>query len=500
MIRLSKLGFLLGLILSVGLAPPDAWGDEQESTDPGHATTAEKSLQVANLVLAKHIDPPTRQEMILAGVRQLFSTHDVALPTGLAAEISTLTADEELSQFLVKMLQQVQAESKRPTDQPQLDDALVLAHGMLGIVPGGASLTNSKEHRVNEQLAENRYVGTGIVLHMNDKKKLPVMAQVFEDGPADKVGALDGDFIEKINGESTFKVSLVEIVQLLRGPAGSTVDVTLRQPGSDDARDYTITRGVVPIKTVIARTVTVKEAPIAYLKLDRITGSAVHELRKQQQELIDENTKGVILDFRGLSSGSAHHAVLISDALLDNAPIGHIRSRTGVKPFQASRDMLFADLPMAVLVDQRTVGSAEWLAAALQDNKRAIVVGTRTYGGGYNRGTFPIWDGDIVVSLSTGILERPDGRRLVKPRATATPPGMVAEMMALQQQKVSWAVEPDHNGTVNRRNAVARAYTALENSMTPKTDQLIMRAARLLLADKSQNSTENDSTGDATEG
>ena len=147
-----------------------------------------------------------------------------------------------------------------------------------------------------------------------------------------------------------------------------------------------------------------------------------------------------------------HHAVLLADALLDAGSIGRVRTQQRVRDFQASRDCLFNDMPLAILVSRDTSGTAEWLAAALQDNHRAIIVGTPTAGQGYAKSGVPLPDTDFVLVLATGLLQRADGRLLYGPRSgrmnssqrliVPRKSGLVAR--ASRDSVSGWGVQPDH--------------------------------------------------------
>ena len=151
---------------------------------------------------------------------------------------------------------------------------------------------------------------------------------------------------------------------------------------------------------------------IAYVKLNELVGSTPHELRKLAAQLERNRTRAIILDLRGTRSTSAHTALLVADSLLDHGTIGRVRTSHGETTYQADADALFRGWPMAVLVDRNTSGASEWLAAALQDNKRAVVIGAPTSSAGINPGNavvktlLPLKGGEWSLSLATGVLER----------------------------------------------------------------------------------------------
>ncbi len=118
--------------------------------------------------------------------------------------------------------------------------------------------------------------------------------------------------------------------------------------------------------------------PIAYLRINLMAGSTPHEFRKIAIELEQQGIKAIVLDLRGSRSNSVHTALLLADSLLDHGTIGRVRTSQGETVYQADSDANFRGWPIAVLVDSNTSGAAEWLAAAIQDNHRGIVVGSPT--------------------------------------------------------------------------------------------------------------------------
>jgi carboxyl-terminal processing protease len=160
----------------------------------------------------------------------------------------------------------------------------------------------------------------------------------------------------------------------------------------------------------------------------------------------------LVLDLRGFTrANSVHPAVLLADCLLDCGPIGRIRTAQGETTYKAAPDALFPGWPIAVLVDQSTSGTAEWLAAALQDNHRAIIVGLPTAGAYFGRedvgvhSTIPVGDGAWWLTLTTGRFERGDGRPLSRP--SGAPAERSLETVMLQGSgpvKSEFGVNPDH--------------------------------------------------------
>ena len=330
-------------------------------------------------MLEHHIDPPARQQMILSGIKALYRTAGMPVPPGLGGRVSAVATPDQLAALLADAWPKSTA---KPVAVRTLEEALF--EGLLADVPGGAELMTAKDRKVTEQIEGNRYVGIHIALGMDDQEKEPVLTNVVEGGPADRAGAKAGDLIEEIDGVATKGMLLRDVVDRLRGEEGTDVTIKVRQPKETKSRTMTITRGQLPHATVEG----VRKwpdggwdvrfdglhDPIGYLKITEIAASTPHELRKMAPATRDAGSSGARSSTCAASSRTnpVHPAVLLADCLLDHGPIGRVRTARGETTYQADSDALFRGWPIAVLVDANTSGTAEWLAAALQDNHRAI--------------------------------------------------------------------------------------------------------------------------------
>jgi carboxyl-terminal processing protease len=393
------------------------------------AQLSKRVLEITNAVLEHHVDPPTRQQMFLDGFKALYRKAGVPIPQGLSRRISALTTPEQTAAFLAGAYPKSVTGS---VSAQALEESLI--EGLLASIPGQARLISAKDRNVEEQIAGNRYVGVHIALGMDEEVKRPKLIEVMEGGPADRAGAKPGDLIEEIDRVDTKGMALREAVDRLRGAEGTNVTIKVRQPKATELRNYTITRGQLPRKTV--RGVRKQSSggwdvrldgpdPIGYLRITEITASTPRELHTLAHQLESEGARALVLDIRGLSAETLHSTVLVADALLDHGCIGRIATAQGETKYQADSDALFQDWPLVVLIDASTAGTAEWLAAALQDNHRAVLVGTPTSSargmpGVGVQSTIPVGDGAWSLILTTGRLERGDGRPLeneaIRPR------------------------------------------------------------------------------------
>ncbi len=471
-----------------------------------------RSVQaITDTVLENHIDPPARQQMILSGIKALHRAARLPEPLGLGRRVSAVTTPEQLA----ALLQEVWPKTiTKAIEGKSLEESLL--EGLVAAVPGGAELMSAKESKVAESMAGNRYVGIHITLAMDDKAKRPAMSSVFKGGPADRAGIKDGALIEEVDGADTKGMKLRDVVDRLRGDEGTDVVVKVRQPKETTSRTIKITRGQLPHATIVG--IHEHEAgdsklqlegldPIGYLKITEITASTPHELRKLARRMESEGIRALVLDLRGHESGghAVHPAVLLADSLLERGMIGRVRTARGVTTYQADPDALFRGWPIAVLVDQNTTGTAEWLAAALQDNRRAVVVGIPTSGAHRRRGVppgefrlasalpqveetgvrsmVPVGDGRWSITMATGYLERGDGRPLTD-RDGAAPDD------SSEGERPRGGVQPDHPtfgrtpaDPARTRNADRLAYNTARKPAEgagPGNDPVLTAAAAIL--------------------
>ena len=242
---------------------------------------------------------------------------------------------------------------------------------------------------------------------------------------------------------------------------------------------------------------------IGYLRIREISASTPHELRKVSQQLEAEGLRRCILDLRGLSSTSLHPAVLLADSLLDHGRIGQIREAERVMTYDATPDALFQGWPLVALVDAETAQTAEWLAAALQDNHRAVLVGTATQSGSVQSRPFPIMPGTAVLrtsvpvgngawylSLITARLERGDGRPLEAAPASRDAQAILARRSPERNQRQgNGGVEPDYLVSPRRARPEGQRpsrptsmFGTQDNGVDPWTDAALAKAVEILRA------------------
>ena len=382
---------------------------------------ARRVLATTDLVLKRHVDPPTRQAMIAAAVKSLFAKVEHPAPIGLGRRVSLAKSDDELQQLLEQAWASARTSSRGP-------DAALQTAALAGIfsqVAEKPQIIPSGEFKVQQQIRGNRYVGIGIQLGMESDADgpWPVIQNPFPRGPARLSGAKPGDRILEVNGASMKAKNLEQVVNVVRGDEGSPVTLVVRAADGGERRTLNITRGVIPFQSFAGyRRVSENEweyrpnesEAIGYLQLTAIRASTLSELRRLATVLDAQGIHALVLDLRFTGADAdLQHAVLVADELLEEGPIGRVIDYNGTqKEFRSGPDCQFRRWPIVVLVNQYTRGEAEFLAAALQDNHRAVIVGEHTPGLAFVHSPVELPDGIGGVVLRTGLLFRGDGRPL----------------------------------------------------------------------------------------
>ena len=400
-------------------------GDAPKQPPADPAALAHRLWAVSSLVLEKHVDPCTRQEMVLGGLRAALKAAKAAPPAGLGVRVSEVTREEQAIRLFEELLPR--GDKAPPADA--LEKAML--EGLLSAVPGQPALMPPKYRRVAEQVAANRYVGIGVQIGVNAEEKRPYLVTPFPRGPAHRAGMRPDDLFLSVDGKDTKGVPLSTVVDWLRGEEGSQVTVVVRHPGEKAERSLRMTRGVVPFDTVLGFARAGEDGwtyrpdpalPVGYARVCSIKSSTVHELRKLERTLQADGVRALVLDFRSAGGeGTLHDARLTADALLDGGTLWRTRGRDGkVEQFTADRECLFRGMPVVALVDGgiRDQGLGA-LLAALQDNGRAVLVGEPTK----------------AVGLVSTLVEVP-GTEDSFPLPTAR--------LERSAAGLGWPVEPDH--------------------------------------------------------
>jgi carboxyl-terminal processing protease len=438
---------ILGMAVTAAFANPDEPSPQGHGAPPRPAEAFVKNLwAVSDLVLDHDVDPPTRQEMMLGGIRALLQKAGAYVPADLSRRISTLSTEED---FLTFVRQYWPKDGVRSPCTEVLTTAML--QGLLHRVPGEPNLVPPKELKVVEQIRDNRYVGTGIQISINPKENRCQIIDPFRGGPARKAGAKPGDLILEVNGKSTEGKNVAEIVEMIRGEEGTQVTFVVRQPGATETRTLTMTRSVVPFETVVGLKRGVDDAwvhrvqpevPVGYVQVTSITSSTLHELRQAASKLEAAGLRALVVDLRETHGDSIQQAALLADGLLDEGVLWEVRdAKDRVKEYRADRDCLCRGWPLAVLVGQHTGPAAGWVAQALRNNRGAILVGEMAHAFRYAKTLILLPEGQGAIGLRTGVVAFPKPQTSANPKEEVSqdviPPDHAVKITAQQREMVT---------------------------------------------------------------
>ncbi len=278
--------------------------------------------------------------------------------------------------------------------------------GMVSVLdPHSAYLTKEgyKEMQIN---TTGSFGGLGIEIGVRDDV-LTVISPI-EGTPAFHAGVLPGDRIVKIDGKSTVDMSLEDAVKLLRGPKGTQVVITILRDKQEKPVDMTITRAMIHIESVKAEML---DPGYGYIKVRNFQVDTADDIRNALEEM--GPLKGLILDLRYNPGGLLDQAVSVSDLFLDSGLIVYTDGRRPEEKteYRAREEGTFEGFPMIVLINGGSASAAEIVSGALQDNKRAIVVGVKSFGKASVQSIRPLSDGS-ALKLTVARYYTPSGRSI----------------------------------------------------------------------------------------
>lgn len=253
--------------------------------------------------------------------------------------------------------------------------------------------------------------GVGIQIAQDEKTKEIKVISPIEGSPASDAGIISQDVITKINGKTTKGMDVNDAVSLIRGPVNSQVVLTISRNGKP--MDFKVTRALIEIHPVRTSLKQSSSGPVGYIRLTQFSGNAGMEMRKAIKDFNKQNVAGYILDLRSNPGGLLYSSAEIARMWLPKGMIVSTVDRKGVTDrLQAGRGVL-TDKPLVVLIDGGSASASEILAGALQDNHRATLVGSTTFGKGLVQSVNPLGDGSgLAVTIAKYFT--PSGRDINK--------------------------------------------------------------------------------------
>ncbi|CAC5343953.1 MULTISPECIES: carboxyl-terminal processing protease CtpC [Planktothrix] len=239
---------------------------------------------------------------------------------------------------------------------------------------------NPEEFKNMQIDTSGELTGVGIQLTQDEKTKKLVVISPIEDSPAFSAGVQSQDIITEIDGRSTEGIDINEAVSLIRGPVGTKVNIKILR--GDKPLDFNITRDRIEIHPVRASKNPSSKGDIGYIRLNTFSANAAEEMRDAISDLEKQNVSGYVLDLRSNPGGLLYSSVEIARMWLNQGDIVSTVDRQGETDREKANNRALTSKPLVVLVDGGSASASEILSGALQDNKRALLVGTKTFGKG----------------------------------------------------------------------------------------------------------------------
>ena len=288
-------------------------------------------------------------------------------------------------------------------------------NGMLQSLDPHSSYLNEESFRDMQVQTRGEFGGLGIEVTM-EQGFVRVVSPI-DDTPAARAGIEAGDFITHLDGETVLGLNLADAVDKMRGRVGSDINLTIRREGSEPF-DVTVTRDVIRIQSVRSRV----EGDVGYLRITTFNEQTEIGIKREIDKLkseLGDSMIGLVLDLRRNPGGLLDQAIKVSDAFLERGEIVSTRGKDedDAQRFNAKPGDLISGLPMVVLINGGSASASEIVAGALQDHRRAVIMGTQSFGKGSVQTIMPI-PGHGAMRLTTAAYFTPSGRSIQKTGVT----------------------------------------------------------------------------------
>ncbi len=353
-------------------------------------------------------------------------------------------------------------------------------NGMLHSMDPHSAYLNPELYKELQADTRGKFGGLGIEITM--RGGILTVVSPIEDTPAFRVGIKSGDQIVKIESEFTRDMTLLEAVKKMRGPKGTKIKISIKRKGESELLDFTIVRDTINVKSVRSR---VLEEGYGYVRLAQFQERSGQDLQTELEKLSSKKggIKGLVLDLRNNPGGLLTQAVRVTDLFLNSGLLivyteGRLDNQK--QKYIARKGGSWTEFPLVVLVNGGSASASEIVAGALQDHKRAVILGTKTFGKGSVQTILPL-DDHSALRLTTARYFTPKGRSI---QATGIIPDIVMENVPRQESRAKEKSRPklrEENlpGHLENRKD-EKENTAQEKDDKIKNDAQLLRALELL--------------------
>jgi carboxyl-terminal processing protease len=340
----------------------------------------------------------------------LVATQPRLVLSGMSAKAASSDTYRQLNLF-GDVFERVRADYvERPDDSKLMETAI---NGMLAGLDPHSSFMDAKSFRDMQVQTRGEFGGLGIEVTMEDGL-VKVVAPI-DDTPAAKAGIMANDIITHLDDEAVQGLTLNQAVEKMRGPVNTKIKLRVMRKGADKPVEIAITRDIIRVRSVRSRT---EGDDVAYLRITQFNEQTTDGIKKMISDLATqippEKLKGFILDLRNNPGGLLDQAISVSDIFLERGEIVSTRGRNveETQRYNARAGDLTKGKPIIVLINGGSASASEIVAGALQDHKRATVLGTRSFGKGSVQTIIPLGAGNGALRLTTARYYTPSGKSI----------------------------------------------------------------------------------------
>lgn len=347
-------------------------------------------------------------------------------------------------------------------------------NGMLTSLDPHSGFLNAEAYTDMQTQTRGTFGGLGIEVSQEDG--LVKVVSPIEGTPADAAGVKSGDFITHVDGKSLMGLTLDEAVEMMRGEVGSEIVITVLREGVKEPFDISIIRDTIKLTAAKGRT----EGHAVVLRVTTFNDQTYDTMKAELDKAVTEaggidKVTGVVLDLRNNPGGLLTQAIEVSDAFLDKGEIVSTRGRNPEESerWNAEAGDLINGKPMVVLINGGSASASEIVTGALQDHKRAIVVGTKSFGKGSVQTVMPV-TGDSAIRLTTARYYTPSGRSI---QAMGIAPDIIVEQPRRDPPPETEGDEPKTNSKFERSEADLRGSLTNDSMTEDEKKQIEAEAA-----------------------
>lgn len=377
-------------------------------------------------------------------------------PLSVQAQEANDTGDEERTadysetyrqlDLFGDVFERVRAQYVEEKADPELIENAI--NGMLTALDPHSSYLNNEKFEDMQVNTKGEFGGLGIEVTMENG--LVKVVSPIDDTPAAEAGIAAGDYIVEIDGEAVMGLTLSEAVDKMRGKVGTEIDLLVSREGEEGPLDFTIIRDIIKIRSVRHRV----EGNSGYIRITTFNQNAEAGVKKAIQEIkaeLGNNLNGYVLDLRNNPGGLLNQAIAVSDVFLNKGEIVSTRGRhdEDTKRDNATEGDLADGLPIVVLINGGSASASEIVAGALQDHRRGILLGTKSFGKGSVQTVIPL-PGHGAMRLTTARYYTPSGRSI---QAKGIEPDILVEPAKIETLEFRRMREENLKGALDRKAA-----------------------------------------------